>query len=533
MRRVVVLAVSLALWATGAAAEDRSQFAQDENAQLYAVRSAATEDERLAARRALARFYAGKALHVETIAALGDAGDDEARLMRGAAELALLRNEAALATLADERLADDPDAAAMRAVALGRLGAFEAARHEFSRAGEPAPAAATEFLALKAEAMLAGGDVSGARAALTEAEDAAGGRTPETGLVSAAIAAASGDPGVRAAYRDLAASGDPRVAALAALRRLAIDLKAGAISRERARRELAALRFKWSGGAFERERLQVAAAAEKDVAGRIVLLGRLARTHPRSDAAAGAKAELQTALRTLLDDQSRDARQVASVFLANAEFAPHGAEGDVMVRALAERLRRLDLLKEAAALLEHQTFKRLRGAERALVAADLAALHLEDRRPAEALRVLRATRFAGLDAATVERRRVLEATALERSGDAEAALQLLAEARGEALDARAGIAWRAGRWAEAAASYRALLEGVAPPLSAKQREALLRAGAAYVLAKDDASFAAYRTEAAQRFGGFPESELLDFMNLDGGAAGANFMNVYRTLFPKS
>ncbi|NWG70832.1 MAG: hypothetical protein HXY23_04365, partial [Parvularculaceae bacterium] len=277
-------------------------------------------------------------------------------------------------------------------------------------------------LVLKGETALALGDPAGARAALADAANLAGPSSPEIELLSAALAVASGEADARERYRGLARTAPPRVAALAVLRLLAADLEAGAVTRARARADLAALRLRWSGGVFAREALEVAAAAETDIARRIDALGRLAREHARSDAATLARVELQSALATLLDEESRDPRDVARLFYANVEFAPLGAAGDAMVRRLADRLIRLDLLKEAAELLDHQVFKRLRGAERSRVAADLAQVHLDDRRPSEALRVLRATRMAGVDAATLERRRLLEATALERTGSADAAL---------------------------------------------------------------------------------------------------------------
>ncbi|MEQ1931871.1 MAG: hypothetical protein ABL957_15250, partial [Parvularculaceae bacterium] len=269
---------------------------------------------------------------------------------------------------------------------------------------------------------------------------------------------------------------------------------------------------------------------EDEIIDRMNALRLLAHNHPHSDAAAQATQDRAAALRTLLADRHRNAREVARAVYDGLAYLPRGSEGDAMVRGLVTRLVRLDLLSEAAELLEHQVFKRLRGAERSTVAADLAPLYLDDRRPSEALRVLRSTRVAGIDAQVLDRRRFLEATALERTGAPDAALELLQSASSASIELRAEIEWRSHRWADAAATYAAILGEATAPLNERQRNALLRAGAAYVLAGDEASFADLRAESVKRFGGFPEQELLGFMSLDGSEAGAGFMEAYRRLY---
>lgn len=542
---VAIAAISLAALAplkaaTPAApgAQERSAFSREENAFLYKVRIASGEVDRREAARELARFYFDRELFVEALAALetsrSGADDDEARLMTARAQYALHRFHATLGTLSDERVKDLREAAAWRAMAFAELGAFESALAEFARAEPPAKAGsrfAVQYHLLWSSALQATGDAASARAALDRAREA--------GAANAdiALAEASLDLGrearARETLRELGRSADARVAALAELRLISEDARAGAISHKRARAGLEALRFKWSGTAFEREWLTALAATipDKDVPARIDALRRLADEHPESDAARNARPRIADALRVLLADEKRDARQVAELFYASVDYVPRGAEGDAMVRGLADRLARLDLLGEAGRLLEHQVFKRLRGAEKSAVAADLAQIYLGDRRPSEALRVLRATRVAGVDAATLERRRLLEATALERVGQLDAALELLGNAdSGAPLALRAEIEWRAQRWREAAASYRAMLGAASAPLKEQEKDALLRAGAAYVLAGDSDSFASLRAESAERFGEFPEHALLSRMPLDGSDGGAAFLDAYKRLF---
>ena len=523
--------------AATAAGSERSAFWRDEQSLADGVATAGTVEEKAAAARVLARFYLDRELYVEALAALAAVpADDEVRLMTARAQFALQRYDRTLEALSDERLSVDGAAAALRAMALARLGAFSAARPEFERSDPDRLASsrlARDWRLLKGETALAMGDLATARAeaAETAREHGADAASSDIALAAATLALAEGVRGARDLMRELTKSGEPGVAATAELRLAAADYSSGALPRARALERLGPLRLKWTGDAFEREWLAatIAATPKHDAPTRITLLKRLADRHARSDAAAIARGQLAEALQVLLADAERDPREVARQFYECADFAPQGAEGDLMVRQLADRLVRLDLLAEAGEILDHQVFRRLRGTERARVAADLAQVRLDDRRPEEALRVLRATRSAGLDAAAAERRRVLEAIALERTGAPDAALALLDGAgEGALLDLRAGIEWRAKRWSEAAASYTKMLKGSV--LDDGGREALLRAAAAYVLAGDAPGFAALRADAEARFGGFPEAEVLSFMDLQGSGGGAGFLDAYRRIY---
>ncbi|WP_204305919.1 hypothetical protein, partial [Stenotrophomonas maltophilia] len=58
------------------------------------------------------------------------------------------------------------------------------------------------------------------------------------------------------------------------------------------------------------------------------------------------------------------------------DMTPQGRRGDEIIRRLADRLANMDLLDQAASLLQHQVDRRLTGAARSQVAARLAVVHL-------------------------------------------------------------------------------------------------------------------------------------------------------------
>lgn len=170
---------------------------------------------------------------------------------------------------------------------------------------------------------------------------------------------------------------------------------------------------------------------------------------------------------------------------------PVGRRGDEIARRLADRLHELDLVNEAAEILEHQVKHRLEGVARASVAARLAVMHLQNRQPAKALTVLRQTRLASLPEDLRRPRALLEARALGDLFRTDLAIEVLANDRGEDVDRlRADIYWKGKRWREAGESYERVLGDSwqnSDPMNEGQRLDALRAGLAYVLGDEKLS----------------------------------------------
>jgi tetratricopeptide (TPR) repeat protein len=170
---------------------------------------------------------------------------------------------------------------------------------------------------------------------------------------------------------------------------------------------------------------------------------------------------------------------------------PVGRRGDEIARRLADRLHELDLVNEAAEILEHQVKNRLEGVARASVATRLAVMHLQNRQPAKALTVLRGTRLSTLPEDLRRARSLLEARALGELFRTDLAIEVLANDKGEDVERlRADIYWKGKRWREAGESYERVLGDAwqsAEPLNASQRLDGLRAGLAYVLGDEKLS----------------------------------------------
>lgn len=191
-----------------------------------------------------------------------------------------------------------------------------------------------------------------------------------------------------------------------------------------------------------------------------------------------------------LDNQADKLSKVEALALYQEfrSLMPVGRRGDEIARRLADRLADLDLVNEAAEILEHQVKHRLEGVARASVATRLAVMHLQNRQPIQALNVLRATRLASLPNELRRPRALLEARALGDLFRTDLAIELLANDRGEDVDRlRADIYWKGKRWREAGESYERVLGDAwqkDEPLTGQQRIDTLRAGLAYVLGEE-------------------------------------------------
>lgn len=474
---------------------------------------------------ALAEFYAAQELWIEALAALKRVDKDPSpAAIRLAAECdyRIGRYRAVVA-----RLDSRKDWTALLAMALTRLGAYTRAAALFPKTRARAVPAALrgDYALAKAEALAEIGDEMAARAALKEAGE--GVATVRASFVLSKIETSRGEKAKANAALRAAAAGPTDDWSMRA--RLAIALADRDIS------AIEALSLQWRGGAFERDAERALGAlrlAGADYDRGFAALRRIVDRSPEADAAVEAQDLIAGALPKLFAATSDlDPKDAARLFFENVEFAPPGRDGDALIKEAAMKLEALGLYTQAARLIDHQTFKRLRGAERSVSAADLARLHLSAKAPGEALRVLRSTRIAGLAPEVVKRRRLLEAEALAANGEADDALALLAAApTREELALRAEINWSRRQWAAAASDYASVVSA-ASSLDARERTAAVRAATAYLLADDRAGYRAFASEALNRLAGAPEADLIATLgDVDREQFLADFISDYRSVF---
>lgn len=513
--------------ATNALTFDRVTVAREIAQTGFAV----AEEKRLAAAAGgdldavldLSRFYMASGLWIEALARVRDIQDPSAMLIAAECEYRMGRYRAVVARL---------ESATVRPAILGmsyaRLGSFDEARKVFD--AEPQDRVGSDLsgdlVRAKAETYAQTGALDLAAAALSGGANIVG--FEASNFLTARIRGLRGDEAGAANALRRAASGETNEWSMRA--QLALLDNAGDVD------AIERLALERSGGPFEREALLALGRirlAGDDFDRGFPVLQKLVNNHPDSLAALDAQTLIEKALPKLLaDDSGVAAKDAARMFFENVEFAPAGAEGDKLIRSAAAKLSALGLYRQAAQILEHQVFNRLRGAERAKVAADLAELHLEANDPAAALRDIRSTRIAGLSADMNARRRHIEARALVQAGKAESALGLLSDAPlASDLKLRGDINWSRKLWADAARDYVAYISASAALDARSDRDLAVRAATAFLLAGDVAGYRSFVGLAAQKMNGAPELSLINSLgDVDQAQFLAKALESYRAVY---
>jgi hypothetical protein len=254
--------------------------------------------------------------------------------------------------------------------------------------------------------------------------------------------------------------------------------------------------------------------------------------HPDSEKTRGIQDEAAATFESLFlagRGDTLSAIDALALFYDFRDLTPIGRRGDEMIRRLADRLVAVDLLDQAAELLQYQVDNRLQGAARAQVAMRLAAIYLSNHRPDAAFKTLRTTRVEDVSNELRQQRLLLEARALSDTGRHDVALEIIANIAGsQARRLRADILWAAHRWQEAAeeieTSYGDRWQDFAP-LNDTERSDLLRAAAGYALSEDALGLARFRERYAGKMGEGPNRRAFDVLTEPVDASGTDFRAV--------
>ncbi len=336
-------------------------------------------------------------------------------------------------------------------------------------------------------------------------------------------------------YRFAVASNDRASAAAAKLLEIKLLQKRGEIKPADALNELEGLQAVWRGDAIEVQALQMMAQLYNDAGRYADSLGaaRMAtRLMPNSDVARNAQDAASALFSQLFLAGKADELppvDALSIFYEFRELTPIGRRGDEMIRKLADRLVGIDLLDQAAELLQYQIDHRLEGAARAQVAARLAMVYLTNRKPDRALEALRTTRIADLSGELRQQRLLLEARANSDIGRHDLALDIISNIAGrEAIRLRSDIYWAARRWREASEQIE-LYYGDRwhdfRPLNPAERGDILRAVIGYALAEDAIGLARFREKYAPLMTGEADKLAFDVASKPASGSSAEFAQI--------
>ncbi|MCJ9430349.1 hypothetical protein [Kordiimonas marina] len=265
-------------------------------------------------------------------------------------------------------------------------------------------------------------------------------------------------------FDDLSNAPQHWIAARARYSRILIGLKKGDLSPVDAIDQLERLRYSWRGDRFEVQlidKLSELYFQTKQYAKGLEILRQAVSYFPELSSERKFTLRMGNVFRDLyLGHDADDMTPIAaiSLFYKFRELTPLGADGDLMIRRLADRLVSVDLLDRAAELLQYQVKVRTEGAARAQIAAKLAKIYILDKKPESALEIIRATREPRLPEDINANRRWVEARALTELGRYEEAEVMLENDRSAGAEVlRADIYWGAKNWAKFADTARHLL----------------------------------------------------------------------------
>jgi tetratricopeptide (TPR) repeat protein len=507
-------------------------------------------NQQSAIHRNLAGFYMARQMHHEAKGALDMAltgehvkGEEAGMLvLRSVAQLMIGRTKEALQDLNHPSVGNQHDAPLWRALAYALDGKWAESREGFQAAQMSIGMLPIEMqrfmLQMSVRAAIEAGDIDGAANQLNDFETI--GAAPEEqaaiSVLRGRIAEKLGRTGdAIAAYQAAIDSKDRCSSAQARLRLALLQMKTEDVKRADTVAEIETVSVIWRGDRTEIEALQALARLYTED-GRLREAFGVMRTALKANARSELTRNIQDEAAATFESlflsgrgEKLPAIDALSLFYDFRDLTPMGRRGDEMIRRLADRLVSVDLLDQAAELLEHQVNKRLQGAARGQVAARLAIIYLMNNKPDRALAALRLTHVAGFSDTLRNRRLLLEARALSELGRPDVALEVIGNVEIKEADRlRGDILWKARRWRQAAERIEATLSDRWrdwDPLTAIERNDVLRAAIGYALAEDALGAGRFRERYAPKMADGPDSRAFDVVSSPVGPGSAEFRAV--------
>lgn len=516
---------------------------------LYRVAMASTT-ARNGERLALARFLISQGLAPEALGVMSriEAEDRHVdtdpgyRALRGVAHLVAGHLGEAAGDLRHPALANVADVALFRGLLAVKRREFDEARREFGQglaALESLPQDMRPELRMAiAETAIAlrDPDFASEQVSLLLEHPGTAARKEEASLLAARISAMTGDTDAALGlFASLADSVQRPVRARARYAQTNILLDEERIELPEAIERLERLRFSWRGDVFEFDLMrrlgELYIKAGEYRKGLVTMRETVERFPdlPEAQKLAGGMNDIFASLFEGNAAETMSPVTAMGLYYDFRELTPDGDRGDRMIRRLADRLAAVELLDEAAKLLDHQVTHRLQGEEKSRVGARLAVLYLLDGKPKEAIEALRVTRSLSLPDDLNRERLLLEARALTDIGRYDRAMIMLSGLEGEEVEGvRTEILWRARQWSRAALSLAPRLVELRPegkPLDQSARRDILRYAIASSLAGDQPALTRLRNDFGARMNGQPEWPAFQVVTAEDSRDSAEFRNL--------
>ncbi|MCR9212455.1 MAG: hypothetical protein NXI13_01955 [Proteobacteria bacterium] len=515
--------------------------------ELQKQAAAAGPKEKLNSLLTLARFYVGHGFFADSKGVLHEIRsrfakmekDREFRLLRGLSDLGLHHLKAAEHHLYHPDFDGDVEVAPWRGVVAAALKDWERAARDLAYGagafGVFDKETQNRFNLLRARAALEDFDTELAQETLALVKDPASAfQKSEKALLEGLVSLQLSDlPAASKKFSEAIALGYRPVVEETRFVKVNSELEEKKISPKEAISALEKLDFAWRGDELEvniQKRLGDLYVATGRISDGLDTYKRIVRNFPESPYSKDLGRKMNDIFAQLFLEGAADKLppiKALAIYYQYRELTPVGKKGDKMIRILADRLARVDLLEQSAQLLEHQINFRLKGLDRANAGTKLAVVHLWNGKPQESLRVLYETRWRKLSPEVKRERIYIEARAQTGLENFEQALALIENDRtSEANSLRAEIYWKAKDWPNAIPALEKLIgnngSDKTPDLDKLDRQRIMQLAVARSLMNDKRGIRQMRQDYRAKMEGTSDLTAFDLITEQNDPSAAEF-----------
>lgn len=313
----------------------------------------------------------------------------------------------------------------------------------------------------------------------------------------------------------------PFVRARAEFSRIVWGMDHEKLPKDEAIERLERLRLAWHGDSLELKVLTLLGELyieRKDYinAMRVWNGGVMSFTH--TAAAHDMSRKMQEAFITMFNEGIADGLpplEALALYYEYRNYTPPGKTGNDMIERLADRLVAVDLLEQAAVLLDHQMRYQVEKEDRSRLGVKLATVHLLNHQPQKALKALQDSLYGENSLLLRLQRNRLTAQALVELNQPEKALQVLGQDTSEDADhIRLSVYWRQKDWPRLIEGVEAMLKArpdTSAPITLGESEYLLKLALAYVFQNNSEQLAYLRDYFGPLMEGNPNGQVFDFI----------------------
>ena len=282
----------------------------------------------------------------------------------------------------------------------------------------------------------------------------------------------------------------PYVKAYAEFSRVVWKLNHDGMTRPQAIDRLERLRLVWHGDSLELKILTLLGEIyfeQKDYVNAMRIWDDGITGFPDSASAQDMARRMEETFILLFSEGSIDSltnMQALTLYYQYKNYAPSGDVGREMVSKLADRLVSVDLLDQAASLLEHQMHFEAEKIKRSQIGAKVATIHLLNHQPQKALAALQDSVYGENPMPLRQLRNRLSAQAFFDLGKYDNAWSVLGQDTSADSDLiRLNIYWQRKDWKQVIMLVEGIMKArkdIAAPITVQESEYLLKLGLAYI-----------------------------------------------------